>query len=54
MPDDRKKVPEKDDERLAIPLDPQEALRALLKVAPESEPAIRSRGKSAPDAETAP
>jgi hypothetical protein len=26
------------DERVAIPLDPEEALRALLKVAPESKP----------------
>jgi hypothetical protein len=33
------KSPAKDrDERVAIPLDPEEALRGLLKVDPESEP----------------
>jgi hypothetical protein len=30
--------PDASDDRLAIPLDPEEALRALLKVDPNSEP----------------
>jgi hypothetical protein len=35
---------EKPDDRLAIPLDPEEALRALLKVDPDSEP-VNDDGK---------
>jgi hypothetical protein len=44
-----------DQDRLAIPLDPEEALRALLKVDPESEPVERNDqppkqpGKRRPD-----
>ena len=34
------------DEPVAIPLDPEEALRALLKVDPESEPAQGDGGRS--------
>ena len=37
----RKAKPKADlDERTAIPLDPEEAIRALLKVDPESEPVV--------------
>jgi hypothetical protein len=35
------------DDRVAIPLDPMEALRALLKVDPESEPAEPDDGAAA-------
>lgn len=39
MPDEKpEKEPSKLDERVAIPLDPEEALKALLKVDPEAEP----------------
>jgi hypothetical protein len=43
MPDKRKQAPPEDEERLAIPLDPVEALRALLRVDPESEPTRAAR-----------
>jgi hypothetical protein len=36
--DRRDPTPEELDERVELPLDPEEALRALLKVDPESEP----------------
>jgi hypothetical protein len=37
MPDEPKQ--DEKDERLAIPLDPEEALRALIQVNPEADPA---------------
>lgn len=37
------------DERTAIPLDPETALRALLQVDPEDEPAKRDSGAARPE-----
>ena len=39
MAHDPEKLKRKGDERLVIPMDPEEAVKALLKVDPEVEPA---------------
>jgi hypothetical protein len=50
--DEKPDGPEEKDERLAIPLDPEEALRALLQVDPGA-PSAESRRREHPNAETA-
>lgn len=49
----RQPTPEERDERLTLPLDPEEALRALLAVDPDSEPRAKERspGVDAPSTE---
>lgn len=49
----RHPTPEERDERVALPLDPETALRALLRVDPEDEPAASKQqlNKTAPDEE---
>ena len=47
---ERTPSPDAADDRLAIPLDPEEALRALLKVDPNSEPVEgEAKPKKAPE-----
>jgi hypothetical protein len=43
MPDEKHPTPKQRDEPVKIDLDPEEALKALLKVDPEAEPASRSQ-----------
>ncbi len=38
MPEDKHPTPQERDERVSIPLDPEDALKGLLKVDPEAEP----------------
>ena len=43
-PKPKRPTAEEMDERLVVPLDPEEALRALLKVDPDSEPVENDEG----------